>query len=269
MKEIDFTLFLGSDKVSDYISFVKHQLQLLKRFKSYKFLLHERIMNFNFSDREITEKQLEIFEFKIDKEENLFCIFYFEYEKLKTFSYEEKIKASINLFFDTLWKTSLPSFQTFTLQNRFLEDYKEFDILSNQEHVNHTLIQNNIDLSKSLKLKEIFKDEKLFNKINFSKLKEHDVVYSKNSENLVTRSRAVPDILILLSYLSKINLIDIEHGNDYLSTMLKILDEVLNEKIDSSRISKIYNGVVHGKGRLSKFDIESLNEIKVFINQYI
>ncbi len=179
MKEIDFTLFLGSDKVLDYFSFFKHQLQLLKRFKSYKFLLHERIMNFDFSDIRITEKQLEIFEFKIEKEENLFCIFYFEYEKLKTFSYEEKIITSIDLFFDTIWKTTLSSFQIFRLQNRFLEDFKEFSLLGREIQINQIQQEDIVDLSQSLELKNIFSSEQNYS-IFISVMKNNSYLNEKN-----------------------------------------------------------------------------------------
>lgn len=265
MKEIDFTMFLGSDKVSDYISFVKHQLQLLKRFKSYKFLLNERIINFDFSEIEVTEKQLEIFEFKIEKEENLFCFFYFEYEKLKTFSYEEKINASIDLFFDTIWKTALSSFQIFRLQNRFLDDYKEFYLLSNQESINQTPTQQNIDLCNSIKLKEIFIDQNLFNKIDFGKLKEYNVFYDQNSEGFKHNERRFSDITFLCIILENKKIIKLPT----LKYINEIIFELTQETVSTTNFTNCRTKYLNPlKEFPSEFDKDVITNIESFVSEY-
>ena len=124
-------------------------------------------------------------------------------------------------------------------------------------------------IEKSITLKQIFRNQELFDKIDFSKLKEQNVIYNKDSEDFTPRAREVSDVLIFLSYLSKINLIKLEHGNNYQDIILKILAEISDKDVDRSLISRIYNTVQTDEKKLSKPNLESLNEIKLFIGQYI
>lgn len=134
------------------------------------------------------------------------------------------------------------------------------------------LLNSEQNLTFSKKLESLFKDKELFEKIDFFKLKEYDIIYESESERLKFNSkRTVADLLILVSYLYNLNLIKLNYAIDYQDVILEIISEVLNKTVDKGRISRIFNSVNDYKGSytLSANDEESLFKIKEFMSQYI
>ena len=97
-------------------------------------------------------------------------------------------------------------------------------------------------------------------------MKKQDVIFIKNVDDFIFRKRAARDIFILVIYLSEIKFINIEHGNNYQDKLLEILSEIGVKQVGKSIISRIYNGIVHESGGLSKPDLATLQEIKLFID---
>ena len=154
------------------------------------------------------------------------------------------------------------------LLNEEIIKVDEEDSITNDTIIRHTYLETNkvTNLENSLTLKEFFKDQELFSKIEFSRLKEQDVIFIKNVDDFIFRKRAARDIFILVIYLSEIKFINIEHGNNYQDKLLEILSEIGVKQVGKSIISRIYNGIVHESGGLSKPDLATLQEIKLFID---
>lgn len=125
--------------------------------------------------------------------------------------------------------------------------------------------------SYSKELRSVFIDKKLFENIDFSELKNHNIIFKNDSETCELNKRAISDFLILISYFEKINLIKLCYGKDYQKVVIKILNETLGKTVNNSRISRIYNKIVHNVGDyvLSSNDEETLFQVKIFTNKYM
>lgn len=284
MITIDFAPFIKHGSFSEYIDYFVSSLKVLKKGYNFKKALLNEVQNKKETclKEDFTDKEYEIFQFKIDNIENLFYFCFSQYENLKNFSQDEKIKFSIDLLFDLIWNTQpqMRGFRIYQLKKRFINDSREYFSLKSRENQQqkqgHDI--NEIDdvdkiINKSTfdSLKDIFINKELFDKIDFSKLKNYNVIFkNKESNDFELNKRHIADFLILISYLEKSRLIKF-NSDSILEQIQKLIHIIFDNKIDNSRISRIRNRIVFNSGsyNLSRSDKETLEQIQSFISKNI
>lgn len=168
MVSIDFALFLEPGNFSEYLDYSKQKLQSLKKGRNFKSILFEEIQKNRNSieNTEFSEKEYELFQFSIDQNENLFYEVYSVYENLKNFTIEEKIEASIDIFFELIWQTNLNGFQIYQMKKRFVNDSKDYFRLK-------TKTVSTINFETEIQIEEVSDEDLLSYELpNFEKLRD-------------------------------------------------------------------------------------------------
>ncbi|GIM50145.1 hypothetical protein [Capnocytophaga stomatis] len=143
---------------------------------------------------------------------------------------------------------------SYSIKNKKAEHPKLLNNISPYEEENVYNIE--IPLTFSEELKKMFKDIELYDKIDFYKLKDYGVLYN---EELSFKKRVKTDIILLILVLRDKKIIQLKNNKD----IVNVVDEILNEKVTESHISKIMGN--YSKDNLSANNLATIKAIKEFI----
>lgn len=143
---------------------------------------------------------------------------------------------------------------SYSIKNKKAEHPKLLNNISPYEEENVYNIE--IPLTFSEELKKMFKDIELYDKIDFYKLKDYGVLYN---EELSFKKRVKTDIILLILVLRDKKIIQLKNNKD----IVNVVDEILNEKVAESHISKIMGN--YSKDNLSANNLATIKAIKEFI----
>ena len=118
-------------------------------------------------------------------------------------------------------------------------------------------------LSHSKELKKMFIDNSLFDKIDFSKLKEYDIFYDSRKANLELKSRFKTDLVILLILLKSKKIISFENKKD----MNKIFKDCFGRKISQTVFSD--TNTKWSTDSMNQNDSTAFKNAELFISKYI
>ncbi len=239
-------------------------------------------LNSILSEKEKIEKEIEYYDL-----ENFFATNFKALELSKVHTLEDKINYCLIKYAEESKKLLSPS-NTVILEENFLKGAKKtlglyfllekYDIESIKlenclnEIQNIEITPNSIEinktlpnLSQSLKFKNLFINEVLFNKFDPYKLKEYNVFYKNTTEGLEFTDRCISDLSLLLIILDDkkiIKLPTLKYTNE-------ILLEVIGNAVSTTTFSECKKKFLYPQIKEpSSFDQEAIKNIKLFISEY-
>lgn len=220
----------------------------------------------------LNSEEIELLKIKKNSQENIFYQFFKKYENSNDLSIVTKYRETNNDFLNYL--NNIHGVLQVMLKRKYLIDFNEFLIIlkSNKSVNKRNEIQNNdadfnIDLNHSKVFKSLFITEELFEKFDFTALKEKGIIYNQNSEELKLNLERVPsDLVILMIQLIRENIIRVKYGDEYLNEISNVAKSI-GVNFDVSYISKLFKSLQSGK-KISSRNLEVLENIKEFISQY-
>jgi hypothetical protein len=257
MITIDFSIFIEQEDIFDVFNLLKRTLKAFFTFNDFESMLNSDLINFKNTHFEtnLTNKQIEFIEFKIENSENLFHLIYSKYEKLKNFSTEEKLKMSEETLFELLRKTNLSNIQILKLHNRFLNDYKEFLIYKNK--TNEFNFENTQFLNEIDEFKSLFKDSK-YTLITPQALSEHNLIYMyQNGKIEMKKENSKSDLIQFLVVLEVENITNKVNRKVWNNIMKKCINDTANRSFFSQKLSDYKDD-----GVTNVEDEERINNIK-------
>lgn len=136
--------------------------------------------------------------------------------------------------------------------------------LSDFEKINTSyLLSYEGTLSMSNELKKMFIKKDLFNKIDFSKLKEYDVFYDSKKTNLELKSRYKTDLVMLLILLKSKNIISYENKKDMNKIFKECFGKEISETVFTTTDTKL------STNKMNQRDYIVFQNINNFINNYL
>lgn len=125
------------------------------------------------------------------------------------------------------------------------------------------LVDSENQISLSRKFSILFENESQFKKINFSKLKEKNIIYDSSLSGFQLRYRYKGDFILFLFLLRKYEVIK-EISDTYITELIK---EIFDVKISGNNYTHYKNAL--GTGKKSKENTVAIEKCIDFINEYI
>lgn len=264
MKMINPHFYIRKISFKDYKNHFSEILECVITFKNRNAIFRKDISKILESKMfiEISGSEKEIINLKLNNNENLFYEFYVLFSNLAERSFKEKVEFSSESYLDWVSRSNLTDLQVYQINEIFKNDLREYLTFINLK-INLIMDSPKFTLYN---LKKLFIDERNFEIIDFEKFKNLDIIFDSTKNGFHLRNRYQPDLVILISFLYKINLINLRVGDNYLEKINKIIKEFSGEEFDEGRISKLFNGVANNK-YLSKNDITTLNSLKNILDK--
>lgn len=274
IKRIKKAFVDANEKIKTGLSFTEYELakdKLSHNYSSFRYYFEraEKIYSFNFAQKiDWTISQINKNLKPRVSPYNRFCIeidFYqnaydtiFNKILIHYYSIKEFDIAPIRLAFDPL------------LLDKNYEDKIKGDVLihenKNPQYEKSYLLECEYNLSSSLSLKKIFIKKDLFDKIDFAKLKEHNVFYKKLENGLEFNVRYVSDLSFFIIILDSNGIVKLPT----LKYINEILLEVANKKVSETTFGICRTKYLNPeKVKPSDADQDAIDNINLFISEYI
>lgn len=128
------------------------------------------------------------------------------------------------------------------------------------------LLECEFNLASSTYFKSIFLDIELFDKIDFSKLKEYNIIYRKLEQGLEYNDRVISDLSLLIIILDLKKIVKLPT----LKYINKILLEIIKKEVSPTTFSECKTKYLNPqKIKPSTFDQEAIDNIILFISEYL
>ncbi len=247
---VDFKPFLRTaSKKWSYTEYIKSHANFIRDGKTLPFRIAEKIIHYSSDINMYSEEKMQFFSKKIKNGQNLFFLFYENFKDgMTAYSFEEKINMAIMCFCESMWMQKLSSIKQNKLHKQFYNDYTEYAAIRKKDNKQcfPSSVTNNTDLF-NISNAQVFKKYSISNKLDCSKidffeLEKDNVIYTKVDNKIrFVEKRCKSDLIILICYLCKIDIIDLEYGDNLLSEIADFTEEVLGKenKVDNSSISRI------------------------------
>lgn len=122
------------------------------------------------------------------------------------------------------------------------------------------------NLNHSEKFQELFINKELFNEIDFTLLKDFNIIYKNKTEGLEFNSRYISDLSLLLIILDDKKIINLP----ILKYINEILIEMIGKTVSPTIFSECRTKYSHPKKRKpSSFDLDAIKNINIFISEYL
>ncbi|SNV35150.1 Uncharacterised protein [Chryseobacterium taklimakanense] len=118
-------------------------------------------------------------------------------------------------------------------------------------------------LSLSNELRNMFINKELFDKIDFSKLKEYDIVYDSRKTNLELNFRYKTDLVIILILMKSKNIIQFANKKD----MNKIFKECFGKEISETVFTN--TEIKWATNKMNQNDSDAFKNANLFIDNYL
>lgn len=269
--------------------------------KTIKERLHEIIESAkNQACSNLTEKDKYVKQIDFDDLENFFANHFKALENSKVHSFDDKIDYCLDKYAKEA-KSLLSAANTVVLEENFLKGAKKtlgiyyllekYNTDSNITEIEDVTpksigINKNVtnvvqtdetncsvigsekiisNLNNSLKLKELFIDKDLFDKIDFTLLKYFNIIYKRNSEKLEFVSPGnLTDILLLIFFLAKTRYIELDVKKRGYQKIVKSIFEDLDLSVDNAQITRIKKQVFDNE--FTEINKNKYTDISLFIS---
>lgn len=264
----------ANEKIKNGISFNEYELskdRLSHNYSSFRYYFEraEKVSSFNFFQKiEWTISQVYKNLYPRISPYNKFCIEVDFYQNAYEIIYNKILIHSYAIGEFGITPLRL-AFDPLLIDEKYEEKIKS-DILFLQSRTSQSqksyLLNCEYNLSSSKYFKNIFVDKNIFDKINFSLLKEYDVIYKSTEQGLVFNDRMISDLSFLIIILHSQMIVELP----VLKYINNIIFEITNSRCSTTMFTNCRTKYLNPTKLFpSEFDKIAIANIQSFILKYI